>query len=195
MSTRKFSTIYLSFKPRLVSTSQIPRGYLVLIYLEDVTCANMLNSRLIWCVFRKSNRYLDDGDNPNDYTIRDRTFVRKSDPPPLSPTTPTSPFNNGSTSFKEENHYAPPPTHVETSAFHNPMYAEGLNLEAEDDVFQPSGVLRHKERHPVDQRVLQAQSRYSMSPIVIGEEGEPTESGYDTMYKTTGTFKDWMLKL
>jgi hypothetical protein len=95
---------------------------------------------------------------------------------------------HGAPRSSNENHYA-----VSTvNAFNNPMYAEGLqygNATPSTSSDSPERVEMRHHNLPKEDLALQAGTRFSMSPILLGDDGIPTAT-YDQVYKTTGTFKE-----
>lgn len=95
-------------------------------------------------------------------------------------TGPASPVSHYAVPFTPDDHHPI----AAVNAFNNPMYAQGMAT-ADDHVIPPSNEVEvRKNGLSKEDRALQAASRASMGPILLGE-----DVTYDQMYKTTGTFK------
>ena len=157
------------------------------------------------CVCSKKQRYTGGEDeNPSDYRVDTSSSTMPRAPqlhrgtrPPTTATHhhhahPGGGGGDEAEPFHVSNHYAVTGPAI-VGAFNNPMYTEGLNLPLDDNITSgDAGVSLRNNGISKEERMLQARSRYSMGPVMMGDqEGETsTDRTYHQMYGTTGTFRD-----
>jgi hypothetical protein len=132
--------------------------------------------------FRK--RYLSD-DNLNDYKLDLHAVATGSSKPDSS----------------SNNHSAPATVHFDNTLTGNPDQAMAgventtIDINTASEANKPesedgSDVTRRDNRYGPNDRAIMTASRYSLGPVMLGEDGPVSTSDvYTAMYSTTNTFK------